>query len=82
MRETPVLPGPLRWMQPILVRAAVEIIPDWVRQCLGLTEFYGLFSLDESAVRLLGSSFEQHRSGRKPRGAIVPSARDIGLPTL
>ena len=27
-------------------------------------------------------SFEQHRSGRKPRGAIVPSARDIGLPTL
>ena len=55
MRETPMFPGPLRWMQPILVRAAVEIIPDWVRRCLGLTEFYGLFSLDESAVRLLGS---------------------------
>ena len=55
MRETPLLPGALRWVQPILVRAAVELIPDWVRECLGLTEFYGLFSLDESAVRLLGS---------------------------
>jgi len=55
MRETPMFPGPLRWMQPILVRAAVEIIPDWVRQCLGLTEFYGFFPLEESAVKLLGT---------------------------
>jgi uncharacterized protein (DUF2236 family) len=55
MRETPMFPAGLRWLQPIMVRAAVEIIPDWVRQCLGLSEFYGFFSLDESAVRLLGS---------------------------
>jgi uncharacterized protein (DUF2236 family) len=55
MRETPMFPGPLRWMQPLLVRAAVEVIPDWVRQCLGLTEFYGLFPLEEPAVKLLGT---------------------------
>ncbi|HTD73049.1 MAG TPA: oxygenase MpaB family protein [Steroidobacteraceae bacterium] len=42
MRETPSLPRPLRWMQPMLLRAAVELIPDELREWLGLTEYYGL----------------------------------------
>jgi uncharacterized protein (DUF2236 family) len=31
MSEAPILPGPMRWMQRLLVRAAVEITPDPVR---------------------------------------------------
>jgi len=42
MRDTPTFPRPLRWMQRMLVRAAVELVPDWIRECLGLTECHGL----------------------------------------
>ena len=31
MREAPILPGPMRWLQRLLVRAAVEITPEPVR---------------------------------------------------
>jgi len=41
MREA-AFPAPLLWMQRMLVRAAVDIIPDWIRECLGLTASYGL----------------------------------------
>jgi uncharacterized protein (DUF2236 family) len=41
MRDTKTFPNPLRWIQPILLRAAVDLIPEWVRERLGLTEFYG-----------------------------------------
>jgi uncharacterized protein (DUF2236 family) len=77
MRETPAFPGPLRWMQPVLVRAAVEIIPDWVRQCLGLGEFYGLSPLDESAVRLFGTLAN---SIVLAEGPAALSCRRLGLP--
>jgi uncharacterized protein (DUF2236 family) len=42
MRETPTLPPSLAWMQPLLVRAAVDIIPYWIRERLGLGDDYGL----------------------------------------
>src|SRR5260370_39956667 len=42
MHETPAFPRPLRWMQPTLLRAAVELIPERLRESLGLSEHYGL----------------------------------------
>jgi len=42
MCETPAFSRPLLWMQRILVRAAVEMIPEWIRGRLGLIEYYGL----------------------------------------
>jgi uncharacterized protein (DUF2236 family) len=54
MRETPVLPQPLFWMQGILVRAAVEIIPYWLRERLALTESYGLRPWERWIARLAG----------------------------
>jgi uncharacterized protein (DUF2236 family) len=42
MRATAGFPKPLCWMQGMLVRAAVEIVPDWIRECLDLTHQYGL----------------------------------------
>ncbi|HEY2145106.1 MAG TPA: oxygenase MpaB family protein, partial [Steroidobacteraceae bacterium] len=32
MRETSALPRPVAWLQPLLVRAAVQLIPDWIRE--------------------------------------------------
>src|SRR5450631_1251703 len=37
MGETPAFPRSLHWMQRMLVRAAVDLIPEWIRECLGLT---------------------------------------------
>jgi uncharacterized protein (DUF2236 family) len=55
MRETPTLPRPLLWMQRILAGAAVEIIPDWIRELLGLTESYGLRQSERWMARLAGA---------------------------
>ena len=54
MRETPAFPQPLHWMQRLLVRAAVDLIPDWMRDCLGLTEDYGLRRRERWIVRRAG----------------------------
>src|SRR4029077_17633759 len=42
MAATPSLPRALRWMQPMLLRAAVELIPQELRKALGLSEYHGL----------------------------------------
>jgi uncharacterized protein (DUF2236 family) len=55
MRTTPGFPKPLCWMQGMLVRAAVEIIPGWIRECLGLTRLYGLGPAERWIVELAGS---------------------------
>jgi uncharacterized protein (DUF2236 family) len=55
MRVTPALPAPLRWIQPLLVSAAVEMIPDWIRACLGLTARHGLRAPQTLMVRLAGA---------------------------
>ena len=55
MRATPVLPAPLRWLQPLLVSAAVELIPGWIRACLGLTACHGLRPPQRLMVRLAGA---------------------------
>ena len=40
MRESAAFPGPLRWLQPMLLRAAVDLVPEWLRTILGLSEYY------------------------------------------
>jgi uncharacterized protein (DUF2236 family) len=55
MRETPAFPGVLQWMQWMLVRAAVEIVPDWIRERLGLTAYYGLRPRERWIIRLAGT---------------------------
>ena len=55
MREAAALPRPLRWMQRILAGAAVEIIPDWMRDLLGFTAAYGLHPHERWMARLAGT---------------------------
>ncbi|MEO0983437.1 MAG: oxygenase MpaB family protein [Pseudomonadota bacterium] len=51
MRATAVLPGPLRVLQRPFIRAAVSILPENVRDRLGLGEAYGLRRFEGGAIR-------------------------------
>ncbi len=77
MSETPAIPRPLLWMQGVLVRAAVEMIPDWIRECLGLTEYYGLRSRDRWIVRTAGAVSDRIILAESPA---VQSCLRLGLP--
>jgi uncharacterized protein (DUF2236 family) len=56
MRDTPAFPKPFLWMQPIMVRAAVDIVPDRIRAVLRLTETYGLRRQDRWIAKMSGST--------------------------
>lgn len=53
MAKTPILPAPLRWLQRLLVRAAVDIVPEPVRS-LPQLRGRGLRTGEALLVRLLG----------------------------
>ena len=53
MRAAAALPRSLVWMQPILVRAAVDLVPGWVRRLLDL-DGHGLGPRERWVVRLAG----------------------------
>jgi uncharacterized protein (DUF2236 family) len=77
MRETPAFPRPLLWMQRILVRAAVEIIPDRIRERLGLTEYYGLRPRERWIVKLAGGMSDRIVLAESPA---AQSCLRLGLP--
>jgi uncharacterized protein (DUF2236 family) len=77
MREAPTLPRPLLWMQGMLVRAAVEMIPDWIRERLGLTAFYGLRPRERWMVKLAGALSDRIVL---PESPAAQSCLRLGLP--
>jgi uncharacterized protein (DUF2236 family) len=76
MRETPTLPSPLAWMQPLLVRAAVDVIPYWIRERLGLDEEFGLRLRDGWIVGAAGALANRIVLGDSPA---VQSCLRLGL---
>lgn len=78
MREAPALPAPLRWLQPILVRAAVELIPGWVRERLRLDSSHDLRASERLVVKLAGSVSDKVLLSDSPP---VQSCRRMGLPS-
>jgi uncharacterized protein (DUF2236 family) len=77
MSETPAFPRPLLWMQGMLVRAAVDMIPDWIRERLGLTDYYGLRARDRWIVRMAGAVSDRIVLAESPA---VQSCLRLGLP--
>ena len=57
VREAPLLPS--RALQRLMVRAAVELTPIWVRRILGLGSPYGLRPGGETALRALGAASDR-----------------------
>lgn len=51
MHETKAMPVALRPLQPSLIRAAVSITPDWVKERLGLTELNDLRSWEGPVIK-------------------------------
>jgi uncharacterized protein (DUF2236 family) len=77
MCATRALPAPLRWLQPLLVRAAVDMIPEWVRERLGLTAAHGLRPTERILVKMAGAVSDRIVL---PDGPPSQSCRRLGLP--
>jgi uncharacterized protein (DUF2236 family) len=77
MREAAAFPAALRWMQPLLVRAAVELLPDWIRIRLGLTRAHGLNHAGKLLVKLAGKVADKIVLPDSPP---AQSCRRLGLP--
>ena len=54
MRSAPILPLPLRAVQPLLIQAAIDVTPDWLRTIVGLTDD-GLNVWEAGALRQIGA---------------------------
>jgi uncharacterized protein (DUF2236 family) len=77
MRETAAFPRPLRWLQPMLLRAAVELIPEWLRIALNLSEYYGLRGYERRLVKWAGACADRIVL---PTSPAVQSCLRLGLP--
>lgn len=77
MRETPAFPPSLRWTQRLLVRAAVEMLPGWIRERLGLCAHYGFRPGERAIVRLAGSLLDRIVL---PESPAAQSCVRLGLP--
>jgi uncharacterized protein (DUF2236 family) len=77
MRETAAFPRPLRWLQPMLLRAAVDLIPGWLRTDLGLSENFGLREHQRRLVKWCGAWADRIVL---PSSPAVQSCLRLGLP--
>ena len=75
--DVQVLPVALRPIQGMLVRAALEITPDWVCQRLGVTSKYRLGFWEKVLVRQLGAVFDRIVLNSSPAGQ---SCLRLGFP--
>lgn len=62
MREAPIVPPPLRPLQPVLVRAAIAILPSWFRDRVGI----GGSAPERPLVRLIGRAAGKLRLDDSP----------------
>lgn len=76
LRRTPVAPGPRRG-QLMMIRAAVDILPDWAREMLGL-EDQRLKPRERPLIRALGRLSDRILVESSPSAA---ACRRLGLPS-
>ncbi len=77
MKRTPVFPGPLRPLQRLMVRAAVQATPAWIRERLGLGRSHGLRLGQGAIVRRAGAMADRIIL---PSSPAVQACRRLGLP--
>jgi uncharacterized protein (DUF2236 family) len=76
LHATSIFPRPLRAIQSMLIRAAVEITPAWAREILGLDARYGLASWEHAIVRGLGRASDRVLLASSPP---AEACRRLGL---
>jgi uncharacterized protein (DUF2236 family) len=77
LRAAPVLPRPLAWIQGLLIRAALDIVPPWVRERVGLDARQGLARLERSMVKSIAGLADRIVL---PGGVPAQSCVRLGLP--
>lgn len=77
MTRRRLLPGPLGPMQGMLVRAAVEITPPWLRETLGLGAAWRLRRWEATAIRLTAAFADRSVIQSHPA---VQACQRLGLP--
>jgi uncharacterized protein (DUF2236 family) len=77
MNESPALPRPLRSLQRLLVRAAVDLVPDPIRERLGLSAKFGLASWQRRIAGLAGLVADRIVL---PRGPAAQACLRLGYP--
>ena len=77
LRQAPAFPAPLRPLQRLLIRAAVEITPTDARAILGLGAAYGLRSWEKPLVRAAARMADRVAL---PSAPAVQSSLRMGLP--
>jgi uncharacterized protein (DUF2236 family) len=75
MRSAPILPLPLRPVQPLLIRAAIDLTPQWLRKIVGLTD-HSLNALEAGLVRQIGAFADRLVLESNPA---VQACRRMGL---
>jgi uncharacterized protein (DUF2236 family) len=75
MRSAPILPLPLRPVQPLLIRAAIDLTPHWLQKIVGLTD-HGLNALEAGLVRQVGAFADRLVLESNPA---VQACRRMGL---
>ncbi len=79
MRTVKGFPMPLCWMQGTLVRAAVDIVPAWIRERLGLTQRYGLRSAERWLIEAAGGLADRVMLSGSPS---AQACSRLGIPPL
>jgi uncharacterized protein (DUF2236 family) len=77
MRNAPLLPGPLGMAQGLLIRAAVELLPGWVRERLGLDGRWRLRPWERGLLRRASADADRLLLRSCPP---VLACRRMGLP--
>jgi uncharacterized protein (DUF2236 family) len=77
MKRAPILPAPGRPMQKMLLKAAVEILPPWVRERLGLEGRWALNPFERTFIRAMAKASDRLVL---PSSPAVQSCRRLGLP--
>lgn len=77
LHAAPVFPLAMRPLQRLLIRAAVELVPAWIRARLGLTAAFGLRFWQRPLVRLAGALADRIMLRSSPA---VQSCVRLGLP--
>lgn len=77
MRSAPILPAPMRGLQVSLLKAAVELLPPWVRTRLELEDGWRLSSVEHAAVKAAARLSDRLFL---PSSPAVQACRRLGLP--
>jgi uncharacterized protein (DUF2236 family) len=77
MRQAPILPAPARPLQKVLLKAAVEILPAWMRERLELGSAWSLNPVERALVRTIAKASDRLVL---PSSPAVQSCRRLGLP--